>query len=397
MDNQGRSGRPKVEPFWSAINRMKMRQVLDTEDLSNRARSALSVEDSGDGRQVCVAAGIGHIALVSEHTHYFNGFALLLPLPQAVVVALGPRASGPTQVSIETVNEFGQYPGRCKEVVEEVCREFGGESVFEVAAVSSVLAAYPDAYRSALAVATGRAVLEATGQSLPRAGFLHRVRDALERGTGIPQSMAYVLAADSPAQTDFVLIDTATLEFLPVGKPGGDVLGWGLITVKQDAMKSPDFYVARREQTNVLVERLQAHDMLVEGSLRDLEHRDLERGLALTSPDLQPILRHLVSENRRVQRLLVAIRRQDWQMFGALLLMSHSSLRNEWGSSGSEADFIVAEIEQRTTEGIFGGCLTGRSGCVLVVGRPFSVGRFMDDIEGLFSAQFERPVQALII
>jgi galactokinase len=397
MENQGRSGRPMADPFWSAINRMKVRQVLDTEDLVARARAALAGEDSEPGSDVFSAVGTGHIALVSEHTHYFSGFALLLPLPQAVAVAVKSSSSGKRQLTIDSMDQSGRDPDRCREVVDEVCREFAGDSEFEIAAVSSVLAAYPDAYRSALAVATGRAVVEATGQSVPRGEFLQRVRTSLERGTGIPQSMAYVVAADSPLQTDFVLIDTKTLEFLPVGKPGGDVLGWGLISVKEDPMKPAEFYVSRREQTKMLVKHLESHDMLLEGSLRDLEHRDLERGLAVTPSTLQPILRHLVSENRRVQRLLVAIRRGDWQMFGALLLMSHASLRNEWGSSGPEADFLVSEIEQRTTEGIFGGCLTGRSGCVLVVGRPYSVGRFIDEIEGLFSAEFDRPAHALII
>jgi galactokinase len=384
-----------ADPFWSAINRMKVRQVLDTEDLVARARATLSGEESEPGRDVFSAVGTGHIALVSEHTHYFSGFALLLPLPQAIAVAVKSR--GKQHLTIDSMDQSGRYPDRCREVVDEVCREFAGDFEFEIAAVSSVLAAYPDAYRSALAVATGRAVVDATGQSVPRGEFLQRVRDSLERGTGIPQSMAYVVAADSPLQRDFVLIDTNTLEFLPVGKPGGDVLGWGLISVKEDPMKPAEFYVSRREQTKMLVDHLKSHDMLLEGSLRDLEHRDLERGLAVTPSNLQPILRHLVSENRRVQRLLVAIRREDWQMFGALLLMSHASLRNEWGSSGPEADFLVSEIEQRTAEGIFGGCLTGRSGCVLVVGRPYAVGRFIDEIEGRFSDEFDRPAHALII
>ena len=132
-------------------------------------------------------------------------------------------------------------------------------------------------------------------------------------------------------------------------------------------------------------------------SLRDLEHRDLDRALGALPRRLRPYLRHLVTENRRVQKLVAAVRRNDWQMFGALLLMSHASTRTDWDSTGARVDFVVEQVEQMTLEGMYGGFMSGRGGCVLVLGQPFTVPRALDRIADAFEAHFgARPDTMLL-
>ena len=39
--------------------------------------------------------------------------------------------------------------------------------------------------------------------------------------------------------------------------------------------------------------------------------------------------------------MVFAARKKDWQMFGALLLMSHASLRDDWKRTDDEVDLVL--------------------------------------------------------
>ena len=112
---------------------------------------------------------------------------------------------------------------------------------------------------------------------------------------------------------------------------------------------------------------------------------------------LRPVVRHVVTENGRVQKLVAAIRRHDWQMFGALLLMSHASLRDDWQRSNDEIDFVVEQVEAMSLDGMYGACVTGRGGCVLVLGQPFVVPRCLDRIKTAFHARFGRMPETMLL
>jgi galactokinase len=100
----------------------------------------------------------------------------------------------------------------------------------------------------------------------------------------------------------------------------------------------------------------------------------------------------LVTDNRRVQKMVAAMRRSDWQMVGALLLMSHASRRTEWECTTPEADFIVDHVEERTVNGLYGACMTGRSGYVLLVGQPHAVTLAVEPLQEAFEERFGRPL-----
>jgi galactokinase len=99
----------------------------------------------------------------------------------------------------------------------------------------------------------------------------------------------------------------------------------------------------------------------------------------------------LVTENRRVQKHVAALRRDDWQMVGALLLMSHASLRDDWKGTTAAADTLVEAVEARTHDGLYGACMTERGGGVLVVGRPHAFEEGIRDLTRRFVARYDDP------
>jgi galactokinase len=50
--------------------------------------------------------------------------------------------------------------------------------------------------------------------------------------------------------------------------------------------------------------------------------------------------------------------------------MSHASQRDDWTATPEAADAVVKAVETRTHESLYGACMTGRSGAVLVTGPP---------------------------
>jgi len=132
-------------------------------------------------------------------------------------------------------------------------------------------------------------------------------------------------------------------------------------------------------------------------SIRDLEHRPLPDALAALPEAYRPVIRHLVSENQRVQKLVAATRRKDWQMFGALLLMSQASVSKDWGSDNERVSFVVQQVEDLSLEGMYGAFATGRGGCVLAMGKTFVVPQALDRIRTAFEARFgDVPKVALL-
>ncbi len=79
--------------------------------------------------------------------------------------------------------------------------------------------------------------------------------------------------------------------------------------------------------------------------------------------------------------MIMAIRKQDWQKLGSLLLMSHASLKTEWKGTNAAVDTVVAHVEALSPEGMYGACMTGRSGSILIVGQPLVLVRCVGDLK----------------
>jgi galactokinase len=193
-----------------------------------------------------------------------------------------------------------------------------------------------------------------------------------EIGTALdqPYSTAYLLATFAGDDPAFTLVDTSTREHLPVETDGRTALRWAVLDPGTSEPHAPAFHRRRKRQADEALSTLRSNGFEELTAFRDLEHRDLERAATVLPPELAPIARHLVTENRRVQKHVAALRRSDWQMIGALLLMSHASQRDDWQGTNAAADAVVKEAERRTHDGLYGACMTGRSGAALITGRP---------------------------
>jgi galactokinase len=98
-------------------------------------------------------------------------------------------------------------------------------------------------------------------------------------------------------------------------------------------------------------------------ALRDATPTDIER---LADDTLRRRARHVISENQRVLHAVAALRRDDFEALGDLLIASHASLRDDFEVSTPELD---ATVEAARRAGALGARLTGAGfgGCVIAL------------------------------
>lgn len=365
------------------------------------------VDRWGDASTDSLATGdaCGVVGVQARQTHYSDGFALLMPTARGTAVAM--RSAEASRFIFgasdrEWTAPFESAPVWVR-VAHRILNRLCEEPSVEVSVVSTVRPGARDGYWASLAVALVRA-----GQSLGVPTTLDTqqvdvLRDAVVPGltteiaqaTDQPYGPAYLLATFAGAAPAFTLVDTETREYLPVRTEARSALQWALVdpvpAAGVDGTRANDLHRKRKDQAEATLARLRREGFDNLQSFRNLEHRDLERATHAVPPSLRPVLRHLVTENRRVQKHVAALRRADWQMVGALLLMSHASLRDDWKGATAAASTLVEAVEARTHNGLYGACMTERGGGVLVTGRPNVFEEGIRDLTRRFAAEYEAP------
>ena len=105
-------------------------------------------------------------------------------------------------------------------------------------------------------------------------------------------------------------------------------------------------------------------------SLRDFGRADLARLESVLEPALLARVRHVVSENERVDLVCAALKVGDYAAVGACLREGHRSLRDDFSVSTPELDALCAIAD--TLPGVYGSRLTGAGfgGCTIHLVEP---------------------------
>ena len=108
-------------------------------------------------------------------------------------------------------------------------------------------------------------------------------------------------------------------------------------------------------------------------SLRDVSPDAFEQHASSLPETVRKRVRHVVSENERVQEAAAALRRADFERVGELLVESHESLRDDYEVSSVELDAVV-DVASRQS-GVLGSRMTGAGfgGCVVSLVRPSAI------------------------
>lgn len=386
----GRGGTPEfVRPILNSLSAMRAERLRPTQ-LNRKAEELLLQEFGAEGSSMESAFAHGAVDLMVEHTHFFDGFGLFYALPEGTSAAVRLNAVGRHRVIIPD-------DGRgVREAAEEALATLFPDAAdhVDMAVVTNTPSVLSLDVRASTLVAAARAVSALQSRTTTESQDLADLGDP--KGPDRHYLAARIMACRPINEPAFVLVDTRTHEYLSLDVPSMERPGLAVVSFSGSATEAR--HGENRKALRGITASLKSGPFSTIRSVRDIEHRQLELALASVEKSHRPLLTYLVTENGRVQKMVAAIQRRDWQMLGALLMMSHASKTAGLGLTCYEGDLIVSEVENMSLEGMYGATrLSATNRAVLVAGQLFSIPPALERLRASFENRFEEPPTTLLL
>lgn len=304
----------------------------------------------------------GRVNLIGDHTDYTGGWVLPMPIePHTTIVG-------------EAVDEPRW----------RLTSDDDPESVDIVLPIEDVSRVRPTWGRYVAGVLS-----EVARSGRPVRGFTGRVSTTLPIGSGLSSSAALEIAVARIALYDRSIPDVEVARLcqraehvasgvpcgimdqlcIATGRPGyATLIDCTELTVEQCPLPESvrvtyEFVMPRRLAGSEYADRVDEANRAatILGPLRDASLAEVQ---GLTDPLLRRRARHVVTENRRVLAFADAMRNDDVEMMGDLMVESHRSLQLDYEVSNPTMDEAVERLLRepdvlgaRLTGGGFGGCV----------------------------------------
>ncbi|MGW3044947.1 galactokinase [Kitasatospora sp. NPDC001159] len=363
--------------------------------------AATTFEAVHGGRPTGVWAAPGRVNLIGEHTDYNDGFVLPIALPHTTRVTARRREDGRlrlysaqgdgtiTDLPLDgltpgVVASWAGYPAGVFWALAEAGHPVGGADLF---IDSDVPAGAGLSSSAALECATAAALndLYELGLTAPELALLaQRAENAF---VGVPCGAMDQVASACCTNGAALFLDTRTLEQRHVPL---DLAAAGLRLLVIDTRVKHDLGDGGYAALRAGCER--AADLLGLPALRDLAVADLAPALDRLPGELRPLVRHVVTENRRVLETVEQLDRGGVAALGPILTAGHASLRDDFRVSCAETDLAV---EAAVAAGALGARMTGGGfgGSVIALVAAADVAAVSDAVRSAFgSAGFAAPV-----
>ena len=287
----------------------------------------------------------GRVNLIGEHTDYAGGLVLPAAIDCGLTLDCVPAdrirlrsSAAPGEVDLGpdgagAVEGFGRYVGALAAELADLGRApcgIDGRIAADLPAGAGL------ASSAALLVAVGLALCDAAGMELAPLALAAACRRAEERAVAVPCGIMDPAVALLGRAGQALLLDCGSLAHRHVPLPDG----LGLIVVDSGVRR-------RLAETGYATRR-----------------RELERALAGDRDETAARrLRHLRSENARVEQAAAALAEGDARALGPILAAGHASLRDDFEVSTPELDLLVGLAldagawAARMTGGGFGGAI----------------------------------------
>ncbi|MFH8346235.1 galactokinase [Streptomyces sp. NPDC018045] len=329
-----------------------------------------------------VWAAPGRVNLIGEHTDYNDGFVMPLALPHTTLAAAAPRADGvlrvhsgdgggngriaelrPAALRPASGGGWADYPAGIAWALREAGLPVGGADLHYD---STVPVGAGLSSSAALEVVTALALDELYGLGLTRQRLARLAQRAENAFVGVPCGIMDQTAAACCTDGHALFLDTRDLVQRQVPF---DLAGAGLRLLVVDTRVRHELgdgaYAQRRAMCERGARALGVH------ALRDVPYAHLPAaldGLAAErggpdadGPDVRAAVRHVVTENRRVEDVIAHLDAGEPRAIGPLLTAGHASLRDDFRVSCAELDLAVeaagaaGALGARMTGGGFGG------------------------------------------
>jgi galactokinase len=365
--------------------------MTGTTERIERARRELD-EAFGPGGPVTVASAPGRVNLIGGHTDYNEGFVLPAAIDHRTVVAARPREDRSVRVRAVDLDDTARFDLDDTEPAEDehwsdypegvaqrlLVREhdIGGA---EMAIVGGVPMGAGLSSSAAIEVATAGALTGAHGLSLG-AELVDVCWEAETGFVGLSCGIMDQYASVHGEADSALFLDCRSREHEVVPLVADEVtLVVTNTNVRRELVSSAynDRVATCRSGVEYFAQTLDREVT----ALRDVSVAEFEANADTLTDPLRKRVRHVVTENARVEEAATALREERYDRVGELLDASHASLRDDYGVSVTELDVVVSVAAD--CEGVYGSRLIGAGfgGCVCSLVRPDAVDAVTTAIE----------------
>ncbi|UQA58846.1 galactokinase [Polyangium aurulentum] len=326
------------------------------------------------GRRPRLFQAPGRVNLIGEHTDYNDGFVLPMALGLGTTVAAAPREDRRVRVHSENLGasvEFdldhpgpekrGQWFDYVEGVAQALERSGKGLRGADLVLASDVPAGAGLSSSAALEISVGLAFLSLSGLPVDRVALARAGQAAEHRYVGTLCGLMDQLVAALGQEGAALLIDCRSMAATPVPMPASGIEVLITDTRKKHALATSE-YNTRRAECERAVEILRGPLPGIR-ALRDVSVEQFEAHEGLLPEPVRRRARHIVTENARTLLAAEALGRSDLAAFGARMIESHRSMRDDFEISAPELDVLVdaalglpGVYGARMTGGGFGGC-----------------------------------------
>jgi galactokinase len=364
-----------------------------------------AVVDAGDllrefrerhGHEPRVFRAPGRVNLIGDHIDYHDGFVLPFAMDRGTLVAAIARPDRRLRICSVDAGEDRELDldaapierrGDWLDYVEGVARELeagvGRLRGANLLVQGDVPVGAGLSSSASLEVALAMALLSLSGWRAGRRRIARLCQAAEHRFVGTRCGIMDQLTAACGRAGHALMIDCRSLRTTAVPLPADRAAVLVCDSGVRHRLASSGYNDRRAESEAAL--RAIAPDRR---ALRDVRLADIAR--ARLDPRLERRARHVVREIERTRRAGRALRGGDLDAFGALMVESHRSLRDDYEVTTPELDVLVESALAQP--GVYGSRMTGGGfgGCTVTLVRPAAAAATGAAVEAAFETRFGR-------
>lgn len=182
-----------------------------------------------------------------------------------------------------------------------------------------------------------------------------------------------------------IFLDTATLkfEYAPIKLENAKIV---ISCSNKKRGLGDSKYNERRSECEQALSEIQQYIGIE--TLGDLTEEQFEMyKTSIKDEDRQKRAKHAVYENQRTIKAVEALKNNDVEEFGRLMIASHDSLRDDYEVTGIELDTLVEEALK--IDGVIGSRMTGAGfgGCTVSIVKDDAVDEFIEKVGKAYEAK----------
>ncbi|MBE7042188.1 MAG: galactokinase [Ruminococcaceae bacterium] len=372
---------------------MELRQVID-----------LFIKRYGGTEEgIRVFTSPGRVNLIGEHTDYNGGFVFPAAISMRSLIVLRPREDDIIRLSatdlevvveadIHKLNDYrdlkwGNYQlGVAYELQQDGYDLQGCDMLYDDTVPLGGGLSSSAAIQVATALAFSTMADEKAGVSREAdMVYLAKVSQRSEHNyVGVKCGIMDQFASAMGQKNKAIFLNCKTLDYelVPVEIDGYKIV---LMNTNKKRSLADSKYNERRGECEEGLAQLQTvlpdAECLGDISMKEFE----EHKGVITNPVVRKRVEHVIAEDDRVLRSVEALKKNDLDAFGKLLIASHNSLRDLYEVTGIELDTLAEEAIQ--IDGCIGARMTGAGfgGCAVSIVREDAVEAFIQKIETVYT------------